>query len=178
MKKNLIIFLVVLIAVFLCVGAVSASDGSNTTLKKTVSVSTDKKIVATAPKIVQRGSKTFSSGSGREVCTWYLVYYNKNSLKFVMLDKYQLHYNGNWHAQYTVLEKATIRKYSTKGKIYVTDSYYGTGQKNLKTVKTSYTAKSTAYRTCIQQWNKTKKSLIKRSIDNAHLLTRLGNLFN
>ena len=114
MKKNLIIFLVVLIAAFLCVGAVSAADGSNTTIKKTVSVSTDKKIVATS--IVQRGSKTFSSGYGREVCTWYLVYYNKNNIEFRMFDRYQLKSYGQWHTKTIVSYKATVKKYSPKGK--------------------------------------------------------------
>ena len=47
MKKNLFIFAVVIIAAFLCVGAVSASNVTNTTMKKTVSVSTSKNVAVT-----------------------------------------------------------------------------------------------------------------------------------
>jgi hypothetical protein len=43
-----------------------------------------------------------------------------------------------------------MKKYSTKGKIYVAERIYVTGQKNINPVNWSLTAKSTAYKTCIQ----------------------------
>ncbi len=68
MKKNLFIFAVVIIAVFLCMGAVSASNVTNTTVKKTVSVSTSKNVAVT------KTSSKIIKGSG---CCSVLIHVKK-----------------------------------------------------------------------------------------------------
>jgi hypothetical protein len=107
MKKNLFIFAVTIIAAFLCVGAVSASNVTNTTMKKTVSVSTSKNVIVAkaTPKIIR--------GSG---CCSVLVHVKKGYDVFAFRRDATYAANlyikrSKWYGKDTIKEYKTVHGY-------------------------------------------------------------------
>jgi hypothetical protein len=107
MKKNFFIFAVVIIAAFLCVGAVSASNVTNTTMKKTVSVSTSKNVAVT------KSTSKIIKGSG---CCSVLVHVKKGYDVFAF--RRDSTYTANlyikrskWYGKDTIKEYKTVHGY-------------------------------------------------------------------
>ncbi len=107
MKKYLIMFTIIIITAFLCIGAVSASNVNNTTVKKTVSISTSKNvtIVNSNPKIIK--------GSG---CCSVLLHVKKGYDVFAFRRDSTYAANlyfkrSKWYGKDTIKEYKTVHGY-------------------------------------------------------------------
>ena len=107
MKRYLIMFIIIIITAFLCIGAVSASNVNNTTVKKTVSISNSKNvtIVNSNPKII--------NGSG---CCSVLLHVKKGYDVFAF--RRDATYTANlyfkrskWYGKDTIKEYKTVNGY-------------------------------------------------------------------
>jgi hypothetical protein len=119
MKKNLIIFTIFIIGVFLLCGVVSASDG-NTSLKEKVSSSTTKKfaVAKSTPTIIDKGTYRWTDSKNHKC--WYTWKSYKYSAKYVVVKFNYAHQLTQYSGQMTLINKASL-KY--KNDIYAT----GTG---------------------------------------------------